>query len=284
LNRVKGTNWFQQSRKRSVFCGARRVRAAISLFAHGWVLAVRTRRAPHKTLRLRLCWVLIILLFAPAFAANGRSKVADGNKLYRQGKYDAAANRYRDALLDDPASPRIQFDMGNALYKKKDYQKALDAYQKALGTDDLVLQSQVYYNMGNSLYRSQKLPEAISAYERALKLNPKDQDAKYNLEYVRNKLKQNAQPQNQQQNQNQQKQDQQKQQQQKQDQQNQQKRDQQDQKQQAEQQQAGKKQEKRPEMSKEDAARLLDALKENQKDLKKQEVQAGGRVQVEKDW
>jgi Ca-activated chloride channel family protein len=223
--------------------------------------------------------LILVLFWDPAFAETGRSKVADGNKLYRQGKYDGAATRYQDALLDDPTSPRIQFDMGNALYKKKDYQKALNAYQKALGTDDIGLQSQVYYNMGNSLYRAQKLPEAISAYERALKLNPNDQDAKYNLEYVRNKLKQNAQPQNrEQQKQDQQQQQSQKQGQQKQDQ------KQQDQKQQAEQQQAGKKQEKQTEMSKEDAARLLDALKENQKDLKKQEAQTGGRVQIEKDW
>ncbi len=214
--------------------------------------------------------LLLILLSTPAFAASPRAKVAEGNKLYRQGKYDGAANRYQDALLDAPGSPRIQFDMGNALYKKKDYQKALDAYQKALGTDDVSLQSQVYYNLGNSLYRAQKLSEAISAYERALKLNPKDQDAKYNLEYVRNKLKQTAQPQNQQQSSEQQKQDQ--------------KKQQQDQKQQAEQRQAGKKQEKKPEMNKEDATRLLDALKENQKNLKKQEVRTGGRVQVEKDW
>ena len=218
--------------------------------------------------------LFLVLFWSPAFAASPRAKVAEGNKLYRQGKYDGAANRYQDALLDAPGSPQIQFDMGNALYKKKDYQKAMDAYQKAMGTGDVVLQSQTYYNMGNSLYRAQKLPEAISAYERALKLNPKDQDAKYNLEYVRNKLKQNAQPQNQQQNPDQKKQDQQKQQEQQ----------QQDQKQQAEQQQAGKKQEKKPEMSKEDAARLLDALKENQKDLKKQEVRTGGRVQVDKDW
>jgi tetratricopeptide (TPR) repeat protein len=228
------------------------------------VVRVQARRAPRKTLRLRLCWtfagIALLSFSSSAFAATTRSKVAEGNKLYRQGKFDAAANRYQDALLDDPGSSRIQFDMGNALYKRKDYQKALDAYQKALGTDDVALQSQVYYNMGNSLYRSQKLPEAISAYERALKLNPNDQDVKYNLEYVRNKLKQNAQPQNQNQQQKQQEQ------------------------QQAEQRLAGKKEEKKPEMSKEDAARLLDALKENQKDLRKQEVRTGGHLQIEKDW
>lgn len=254
---------------RSGFESLRQARSEVD----GAVYRVRTG---HN--RLPVIALLLTILVTSGFAASARSKVNEGNKLFRQGKFDAAANRYQDALLDDPKSPRIQFDVGNALYKKKDYQKALDAYQKALGTDDVMLQSQAYYNMGNSLYRAQKLPEAISAYERALKLNPDDQDAKYNLEYVRNKLKQNAQPQNQQSR------DQQKQDQQKQDQQKQQQRKQQDQKQQPEQQQAGQKQEKNPEMSKEDAARLLDALKEDHKDLKKKEVQTGGRVQVEKDW
>jgi tetratricopeptide (TPR) repeat protein len=217
---------------------------------------------------------LPVLLSDAALGQAGRSKVAQGNDLYRQGKYDAAANIYQDALLEDPSSPSIEFNMGDALYKKKDYQKALDAYQKALATDDVALQSQAYYNIGNSLYRSQKLPEAISAYERALKLNPNDQDAKYNLEYVRNKLKQNAQPQASEQP----RQDQQ----QKQDQQSGQPNGQDD-KQKTDAQPA-KKEEKKPEMAKEDAARILDALREDQKDLKKQEIRERGRVRIEKDW
>ena len=217
------------------------------------------------------------------FAQAGRKKVIEGNQLYSEEKYDAASNKYQDALLENPSSPLIQFNVGDVLYKKNNYEKSLEAYQKSLDTDDPMMQSQAYYNLGNALYRSQKLPESILAYEQALKLNPDDEDAKFNLEFVRNKMKENAQPQSQ---------DQQQQQQQQQDQQNQQKQDQnkkdqdkkEQKKQQEQQQQQAQQQEQKKEMSKKEAEQLLEALKENQEKMKKKQAQASGRMRVEKDW
>ena len=225
-------------------------------------------------------YTIILVLWLPAFlgAQSARKKVMEGNRLYAEEKFDEANNEYQDALLDDPSSSRIQFNVGDVLYQKKNYEKALETYNKALDTDDPLLQSQTYYNIGNTLYRSGKLPESILAYEQALKLNPDDEDAKYNLEFVRNKLKENAQsqPQDQQQQQEQQQKDQE----QRQDQRNQ---DQQKQEQQ-EQQQDQTVQEEKKEMSKEEAERLLEALKENQEDMKKKQVQGQGKGRVEKDW
>jgi len=122
----------------------------------------------------------------------GRKKVMEGNRLFGEEKYDEANNKYQDALLEDPGSTVIQFNVGDVLYKKKNFEKAMEAYQKALASDDPLFQSKSYYNIGNTLYQSGKLPESILAYEQALKLNPDDQDAKYNLEFVRNKLKENG--------------------------------------------------------------------------------------------
>ncbi len=220
--------------------------------------------------------ILIFVLGIPAFldAQAGRKKVTEGNRLYSEEKFDEANNKYQDALLEDPGSPPIQFNVGNVLYKKKNYEKALEGYSKSLDTNDPLLQSQAYYNMGNTLYRNSKLPESILAYERALKLNPDDQDAKYNLEFVRNKLKENAKPQQQNQQQKQQE---------RQEQQDEDQQDQQQKKREEEQQQTAEQQQKK-EMSKEEAERLLDALKENQKDMKKKQTQGQGKVRVEKDW
>jgi Ca-activated chloride channel family protein len=198
----------------------------------------------------------------------GRETVTEGNQLFSEEKFDAAHNKYQDALLQDPASPLIQFNIGNVLYKKKNYEKVTEAYNRALDTDDPLLQSKVYYNIGNTLYRQNKLPESILAYEQALKLNPDDQDAKYNLEFVRNKLKENAQPQPQDQQQQQQQKDKQEEQ----------------EKKEEEQHQSQQEPEKRKEMTKEEAEQLLEALKENQEDLKKKQAQAQGDIRVAKDW
>jgi hypothetical protein len=146
--------------------------------------------------------------------------------------------------------------------------------------------------MGNTLFRLNKWPESLLAYQQALKLNPNDKDAKYNLEYVRAKIKENArkqpqdhQQQQQDQQQNSEQQDQQDQQ--KQDQQQEQQNQQQSEQQQQEQSREGGTQQKtdKEQLSKEDAARLLEALKNQEKEAQKQrQMKVRGSARVEKDW
>ena len=47
-----------------------------------------------------------------------------------------------------------------------------------------------YYNLGNSLLKANKFPESIDAYKSSLKLNPNNKEAKYNLSYAQDLLKQ----------------------------------------------------------------------------------------------
>ncbi len=80
-------------------------------------------------------------------------------------------------------------------YRQGDYVKAQELFQG-------------YYNKGNALAYQGKIEEAIKAYEQALKENPKNEDAKFNKEYLEKQLpppdenqKQNQQQQNQDSNQ-----------------------------------------------------------------------------------
>jgi len=240
----------------------------------------------HFTEKIFIFIIGLILIPGVVFAQSSRQKVLDGNKFFQEEKFDEANNKYRDALIDNPENPIINFNIGNTLYKKKKFEDALKDYEKSLSVDNILNQSQSYYNMGNSLYRMGKLPESILAYTQALKLNPNDEDAKYNLEFVRAKLKEQAQnqPQN---NQQQQQQDQQQQgenqEQNKEEQQQDQKEEEQSEQQEQEQQQA--EQQQPQEMSKEEAERILNALKEDEKDLQKEKKPAkSGKVRIVKDW
>lgn len=245
---------------------------------------------------------LIFFLNDNALAQGaGRAKVAEGNRAYAEEKFDEANDKYRDAQVDNPESPIIHFNVGDALYQKKNYEEALKSYQSAVQkSNDPKLQAQGYYNLGNTLFRLDKWQESVAAYQQALKLNPNDEDAKFNLEYVRRKIKENAekQPQEQQQQQQQQNQpqeqkngDEQKDQKQQQEdrQQKEQQQEQNDQQQkegeeQQEQQQQGQ-QAKAGELSKEEAERLLEALQNQEKEAqKKKQAQVRGRVRVDKDW
>lgn len=245
-------------------------------------------------------WLIPTILFATSvFAQSGHKQVTEGNKLYAEEKYDEANNKYRDALIENPESPIVNFNIGDVQYKKRNFEEALKSYEKASSSDDISLQSKSYYNIGNSLYKMGKLPESILAYKKALELNPQDEDAKYNLEYVRAKLKDNSEKQPQD-NQQQQQQQQEEQQQQDQQNQNQEQDSEENQQEQQEQQQNSQEDQQNPEeqkeqqqeqaaepkeISKEDAERLLNALQNEEKDLlKEQKPKRRGRPFRGKDW
>lgn len=252
-------------------------------------------------IKMRNCIFLLLgcLLSTANIAARaqgaGRRQIAEGNKHYAESKFDEANDKYRDAEVANPESPIVHFDIGDALYKKRKYEEALQAYQKTLQkSDDPQLQAQAYYNSGNTYFRLNKWQESLQSYQEALKLNPNDQDAKYNLEYVRAKIKENAkkQPQDQQQQKQQNQQDQQQNQQQQDQQQKQPDPDQQqkeqqqpDQQKQNEAQPAKQQKGDKDQMKKEDAARLLEALKNQEKEAQKQrQMKVQGRARVDKDW
>ncbi len=248
--------------------------------------------------------LLASLLLSETHAQGaGRRQVLEGNRHYAEGKYDEANDSYRDAQIDNPESPIIHFNLGDVEHQKRSYEEALKTYHAAIQkSNDPKLQAQAYYNIGNTLFRLNKWPESIQAYQQALKLNPGDEDTKFNLEYVRRQIKQNAQKDPAQQQQNQQQQqsegqqdqkqenqnqqdDQQQGQQQQEQQQNQEQQNQQEQAQEQDAQQQGEQQMKPGELSKEEAERLLEALQNQEKEAqKKRQAKMSGRVRVEKDW
>ncbi len=143
----------------------------------------------------RCCLALAITVLLPGLAEGqrGRNQVKEGNRLYDEGRFDEAHQKYLEALLDDPDSPLIRFNDGNALYRGEDFQQAMERFLKAAESEDPALRSAAWYNLGNALYRQQKLQESLEAYKEALRANPSDVDSKYNLERVLEQLQQQEQ-------------------------------------------------------------------------------------------
>lgn len=238
------------------------------------------------------CCFIIPLGFCALHAQSLRSLNNNGVEKYKDKKFADAEVNFKKGLDKAPDNFITNFNLGDAYYQQKRYDEALNSYQTALSQAKTKNEkAQVYHNIGNSLLKSSKIKESIEAYKNSLKLNPNDEETKYNLSYALNMLK-NQQKQNQ--NNNQQNKDQNKDQKQNKDQNKDQKnKDQQNkqnqqnpnqQKNQTAQQDATK-QKQQNKISKQEAERILQALKNNEKELqKKLRKQKGKPVKTDKDW
>jgi len=220
---------------------------------------------------------IIFILSVITLAQSKRSLNNDGVDLYSGKKYSDAEVKFKKGLEKDPELFQGHFNLGDAYYKQGRYDEALQAYKNSLQfTDDKTNQAKVYHNIGNALMKQQKYQESLGAYANSLKKNPEDLDTKYNLSYALNMLKQNQQ----QKNKNDKNQDKNKDQQQNKDQQN-----NQDKKDQNKDKQQNQQQQPKNQISKEDAQRILEALKNNESDLQKKLRKVKGKpVVTEKDW
>ena len=71
------------------------------------------------------------------------------------------------------------------LYADKQYAAAADLYESMFQYGE---SADLYYNYANALYKSNQIGLAILNYERALRLDPANEDIKFNLDFV-NRMK-----------------------------------------------------------------------------------------------
>ena len=239
-----------------------------------------------KHMRKSIIWMAAFMFCCGAVFAQKaeRKNVREGNKLYETEKFTEAEIAYRKSLEVNPRSSEGTYNLGNALYKQKKFPEAAEQYQLLAGQGEKMIETpegkarlaEIYHNVGNIGMQSKEYAKSVEAYKQSLRLNPKDDETRYNLALAQKMLKD--------QQQNQQNQDQNKQQQQ--DQQEDKKDQNKDQQQNKEQQQPPQPQKKDNEMSKENAEQLLNSVMQDEKDVqdkvKKQQVIQGGRL--EKDW
>ena len=80
------------------------------------------------------------------------------------------------------------FVQANKAYEQNNYDQAIALYENAM-SQYKIRNDSIYYNMGNCYYRTNKIGKAILNLELALKINPRDEDARYNLNYIRALIK-----------------------------------------------------------------------------------------------
>ena len=221
--------------------------------------------------------LVALLLSTSAVTAQddmgARRHVKAGNKQFRKQNFSEAETSYRKALEKNKENPQALYNLGTSLIAEGQDTTAIKFLEQAAKAEKNPLrQSQSFHNLGTILQGRKMFAEAIEQYKQCLRLNPADDDARYNLALCKHQLK--NQPQDNQQNK-----------QNKQDQQNQQ--DKQDKQQQQQQDQQQQDQQQKPQMSKENAEQLLNAAMQQEKqtqDRLKEAQKQPQRRQVEKNW
>lgn len=220
--------------------------------------------------------IILSLLSYAAFSQQEAPELRRGNRQYTDSNYVDAEVNYRRALDKNNKSFQANFNLGDALFRQEKYPEALEAYQKAeqainaSDKESTITNSRLastYHNIGNALYAQQQYDKAVNAYQQSLRLNPKDNDTRYNLVKAMQQLQQQQQQQNQQQQQKEEKQE------------------QQQQEQQQQQQNQQQQQQNQDQMDKETAEQILQALQQDEQETQeKLQRQQGKKRRVEKEW
>ncbi len=220
-----------------------------------WVRGMEAGYVRHRrTVRLFLL-IFLALSFRIASADIG-SSMRRGNYLYRKGKYEEALKKYQEALVHEPDNPKIHYNIARALYKMEQYDEAISEFQLGLLEKDKIFHANTFYNIGNCQFKKGQLNAAIESYKTTLLLNPEDIEAKQNLEFC-NKIKEQLQNQPQGDSLNQQQQ---------------------------QPQPQPQPQPRKSEVSREEAARILQALKNKEKENLEKSKKRERKEHVDKDW
>lgn len=106
------------------------------------------KRTTH-IIRLAIMFVTALLMTTEVKAQKPEELLAKANTLYNESAYDSAAVIYESII-------------------NKGYSSAT-----------------IYYNLGNTYYKLRNYPLAIYYYEKSLKLDPKNEDTKHNIEIAK---------------------------------------------------------------------------------------------------
>jgi tetratricopeptide (TPR) repeat protein len=145
---------------------------------------------------------LFIILPAWVSAQDENAAIREGNKLYKERQYEQALPAYQKAIEQNSNSSTARYNLANARFRTGNLPDAEKSFDELIEkTNEKNYKEKGYYNKGVTLTKQKKLLESIEAYKNALKLDPTDEDARFNLQKALTELKKQQQPQEQKQQQ-----------------------------------------------------------------------------------
>lgn len=139
--------------------------------------------------------LLFLILFfsttAFVFSQSWKDSLYYGNQQYKKGNFHDSYRTLLEAQKIAPKGVDLSKDIGNAAYRNQDYEMAEKAFRSAAINDSIdSRKSQNWYNAGNSQMQSKKYQDAIESYKNTLRIDPNNNEARYNLAKAQSILKQ----------------------------------------------------------------------------------------------
>ena len=146
----------------------------------------RARLAPA----LAALALLALSLAGPSRTARAEvpAEARKGAALFAESSYTEAAEAFRQATIAAPDDARWRYDLGLSEALDEKYEEALNnlSATSRLATPEVA--AAALYNVGNVQMANGKFAEAARAYREALMRNPRDLEAKHNLELALREL------------------------------------------------------------------------------------------------
>jgi hypothetical protein len=147
--------------------------------------------------------LVILALVTVVRADSAREVLQQGNRLYGEGQYTDAVNKYNEVLVEQPQALEPKFNKADGYYRMDDLGQAMDLYQEvAAGSKNMSLVARAKYNLGNCYFQRgskqrdsdlqkalEDMKTSITWWRQVLDLDPTNEKAARNIEVARLTIK-----------------------------------------------------------------------------------------------
>ncbi len=134
--------------------------------------------------------IVFVLLCFSAFGQDWRDSLTVARDAYKKADYSKALKYYESAQKKAPENVDLSDEMAQSAYKAREFEKAEKIYQQSGNSKSSNLKkADNFHNLGNARMKSKNYQGAIDAYKESLRLNPNDNNTRYNLSEAIRQLK-----------------------------------------------------------------------------------------------
>src|SRR5690606_23471317 len=137
--------------------------------------------------------IFILLNFLQNLSAQkseAKDYIISGNQSYYQGDFSKAEAKYKIALSEDSNSLKASYNLGNALYNQGRMEESRVHYDRVIKNREATKadKHKAYHNIGKTYLDENNPEKAVANLKEALKLNPYDDETRYNYALARKLL------------------------------------------------------------------------------------------------